>query len=74
MANIWEVNPTDISVNDPTIAKALTNVDANNKPVLQPMWQFEQALKQDDRYFKTNQAHQDMTGLAAQIARDFGKA
>jgi len=47
--------------------------DAQNNPVAKPVWAFERELKQDDRYFKTNTAVQDMTGLASEIARQFGK-
>jgi hypothetical protein len=74
MARILELSPTDVNLNDPTIAQALSGFDAQNKPVAKPVWAFERELKTDDRYFKTNKAHQDMTGLATEIARQFGKA
>lgn len=74
MARILELSPTDINLNDPTISQALQGFDAQNKPVAKPVWAFERELKTDDRYFKTNKAHQDMTGLATEIARQFGKA
>jgi hypothetical protein len=73
MARILELSPTDINLDDPTIAQALQGFDAQNKPVAKPVWAFERELKQDDRYFKTNRAVQDMTGLASEIARQFGK-
>jgi hypothetical protein len=73
MARILELSPTDIDLNDSTIQKALVGFDAQNKPVAKPTWEFERELKQDDRYFKTNTAVRDMTGLASEIARQFGK-
>jgi hypothetical protein len=73
MARILQLSPTDIDLTDPTIAQALMGFDAQNKPVAKPVWAFERELKQDDRYFKTNTAVQDMTGLASEIARQFGK-
>ena len=73
MARILELSPADINLNDPTIQKALVGFDAQNKPVAKPTWAFERELKQDDRYFKTNKANQDMTSLATTIARQFGK-
>jgi hypothetical protein len=73
MARILELSPTDIDLNDETIQKALVGFDAQNKPVAKPTWAFERELKQDDRYFRTNKAVQDMTGLASEIARQFGK-
>jgi len=73
MARILELPSTDIDLNDPTISQALQGFDAQNKPVAKPVWEFERELKQDDRYFKTNTAVRDMTGLASEIARQFGK-
>lgn len=73
MARILELPSTDIDLNDPTISRALQSFDAQNKPVAKPVWEFERELKQDDRYFKTNTAVRDMTGLATEIARQFGK-
>jgi hypothetical protein len=73
MARILEIPSTDIDLNDPTISQALTGFDAQNKPVAKPVWAFERELKTDDRYFKTNTAVRDMTGLASEIARQFGK-
>lgn len=74
MARILELSPTDITLDDPTINQALINYDAQNNPTAKPVWAFERELKQDDRYFKTNQSAQDMTGLAAEISRAFGRA
>lgn len=73
MGKILELNPADIKLDDPTIQRALVNYDESNKPMAKPTWQFERELKQDDRYFKTNQANQDFTSLATDIARQFGK-
>lgn len=73
MATTFEVDPTSASLDDPLMQKALTNLNQGNEPSLKPLWQFERELKQDDRYFKTNKANQEMTGLATEIARQFGK-
>jgi hypothetical protein len=74
MATTFEIDPTSANLEDPLMQKALTNLSQGNEPSLKPLWQFQQELKQDNRYFKTNKAHQDMTGLATEIARQFGKA
>jgi hypothetical protein len=73
MARILKLPSTDIDLNDPTISQALQGFDAQNKPVAKPVWAFERDLKTDDRYFKTDTAIQEMTGLASEIARQFGK-
>ena len=74
MATTFETNPNAIKLDDPTLQKALTNLNKDSQPELKPLWQFSRELKQDDRYFKTNQAHQDMEGMATEIARQFGRA
>lgn len=74
MATTFETDPNAIKLDDPTLQKALTNLNKDSQPELKPLWQFSRELKQDDRYFKTNQAHQDMEGMATEIARQFGRA
>jgi len=74
MASIFEVPSSSIDLTDGTINRALTNLDPSGKPQAQPLWQFEQGLKQDNRYFKTNQAKQSFLDLANNIATTFGKA
>lgn len=73
MSNILEIPASSISLTDPTINKALTYVDKNNQQTMQPFWEFEQNLKQDDRYFKTSQAKQDFLSLAGSIGNSFGR-
>jgi hypothetical protein len=74
MSTILELPAGSINLNDPTINKALTNVDpATNKPALKPTWEFEQELRKDNRYFQTSQAHQQFADLASGIANMFGK-
>jgi hypothetical protein len=74
MASTFELDPSEVNLQDPLMQKAFTNIGQDGKPSLKPLWQFQQELKQDNRYFKTNKAHQDMTGLATEIARQFGRA
>lgn len=59
-------------LNDNLVQQALSGVDANGKPSYMPLWQFEEKLKQDDRYFQTNKSHNDMASLAASIGQTFG--
>jgi hypothetical protein len=72
MAQTLELDPTSISLNDPTIQKALTTVNDNGQVSYKPLWQFERELKNDERYYQTNKSHNDMAGLAAAIAKNFG--
>lgn len=72
MANVLELNPAEISLNDPTIRKALTSIDDKGTPVAKPIWQFEQDLRNDSRWKFTNNAQQDLMGTAHKVLRDFG--
>lgn len=72
MASILELNPNDITLNDPTISKALTSINAEGKPTVMPLWQFEQQLKQDPRWRYTNNAQQELMGTGTAILRKFG--
>lgn len=72
MASILEIDPNAISLNDPTITKALTSVDPEGKPVVTPIWQFERELKQDPRWRYTKNAQEELIGTGMQVLRDFG--
>lgn len=74
MAQTLGLQDTDVDLNDPLMSRALKGVDASGKATAMPLYEFEKAVKLDDRYFKTTQAKQDMEGLASEIARQFGKA
>ena len=65
---------TDVKLDDPLLTRALKNSAPDGKPAAMPLYEFEKAVKSDDRYFKTNEAHQNMESLATEIARQFGKA
>jgi hypothetical protein len=73
LAQTFQLDPNQIDLKDPLLQKAFTNVNEKGEPVIPPLWQFEREAKKDDRYFKTDTAVQDMTGLASEIARQFGK-
>jgi hypothetical protein len=74
MASTFELDQNVLTLDDPIVQRALTGVNETGQPSLTPLWQFQRELKQDERYFKTNKANQQFTGLATEIARQFGKA
>ena len=60
---------------DPTVKKALqyqTPGTPQGDPSVMPMWQFEQSLKQDPRWMKTNNARDELGSAAYHILGDFG--
>lgn len=61
---------------DPSIKKALQyqdpNAATNGTPGIMPMWQYEQTLKQDPRWMKTNNARDELGSAAMRVLSDFG--
>lgn len=76
VAQILELPSTDIDLANRHVNKAMTSKTA---PGQQPgtqysLWQFENDLRSDPLWKKTNNARETMFGVAHQIARDFGFA
>ena len=58
---------------NPTIRKALgSSGDKDGKPGSTPLWQFEQELRQDPRYMKTQKAQDSTMAVGHQVLRDMG--
>lgn len=72
MASILELDPNAVSLNDPTITKALTGVNEQGAPTVMPLWQFERDLKKDDRWRYTKNAQDELIGTGMQVLRDLG--
>jgi hypothetical protein len=59
----------------PEINKALTSLDPKTQqPTQKPLWQFENEVRQDPRWLKTNNARESMNGVASKVLKDFGFA
>jgi hypothetical protein len=72
MSRLLEVSPDNIDLNDHTINKALTSLNADSKPELQPIWQFETSLRKDPRWASTQNARNTVDSVARSILSDFG--
>jgi hypothetical protein len=73
MANILEVNGSALNAFDPTIKKALTYKDpTTGQSGAQPLWQFENTLRQDPRWLQTNNARDSMMTVAHGVLQQFG--
>lgn len=73
MANILEVNPQTLSLFDPTIKSALNYKDpTTGDPGSQPLWQFENTLRQDPRWLQTQNAQDSVMATAHKVLTDFG--
>jgi hypothetical protein len=71
-AQTLEVNPNSISLKDPLIQSALAGKDAEGRPSTKTVWQFEQDLRNDPRYMKTQQAQDKVFAVGHQVLKDFG--
>lgn len=73
MAQILELNPESIDVFDKKIQSALTRHDPNTgKPTTTPIWQFEQELRNDPRWLKTNNAQEALMSVGHSLLTQFG--
>lgn len=68
MADILEINPEAITLDDPYISRAIMGVDGQ----AMPLWDFEQQLRKDPRWLNTNRAQNDVTGIASAVMQMFG--
>jgi hypothetical protein len=72
MAQTLELDPSSIDLSDPYVQRALTARDAKGQPTAQPLWAFQDALRQDSRYDHTTQAVNDAYSMINQIGKDWG--
>jgi hypothetical protein len=75
-ATLLELPETDMDLFNQHIAKAMTaKVKAGQESGSQmPLWQFENEVRADPLWRKTNNARESMMTVARQVAKDFGLA
>lgn len=71
-AKILEKNPADIDLFDNDVRKALSGKDAAGKPSTMSLWQFEQSLRKNPEWNKTQNAQDSMMSTARKVLQDFG--
>lgn len=73
MGRILEVNSAELDLYDPTIRKALTSINGESgKAESKPLWQFEEELRKDPRWLKTNNARESINGVAHDVLKSWG--
>lgn len=73
MANLLELNPEAITLQDPTIKSALAGKDAGvGGPVLRTLYDFENDLRQDKRWLKTKNAQDSAMSTVNRVLTDMG--
>jgi hypothetical protein len=69
---ILEVGPGQTNLFDPTMLKALQYKDPTGQNATMPLWQFDQSLRNDPRWMKTQNAQDTTMATAHGILQDFG--
>ena len=69
---LLEQNPENVNLDNPLIQRALQSKDANGKPSTQTLYDFENTLRNDPRWAKTNNARDTMSSAAHSILSDLG--
>jgi hypothetical protein len=66
MANVLELNPDEIDLNDPSLGIAINDKGDMN------ISEFKRALRKDSRWQYTDQAKEEVSSIALKVLRDFG--
>ncbi|KJK11411.1 hypothetical protein, partial [Pseudomonas sp. 2(2015)] len=67
-----EVNGENISLDDPLIQRALQSKDSKGRPTTQTVYDFENTLRKDPRWAKTDNARDQMSSVASSVLKTFG--
>lgn len=73
MSQILEINPGVVNLFDPTISNALSYRDPSGSGASKPLWQFQNDLRQDDRWKKTQNAQDTAMSVTKSILQTFGE-
>jgi len=74
MAKELEISPASIALTDNKINQALTNTDKNGMPAPKQLWQFQQDLRSDPRWDKTQGAQDATMTTARSVLSQMGLA
>lgn len=73
MAKVLELNPGAINIFDNKIQAALTRHDPESgKPTTKPIWEFENELRSDPRWNKTQNAQESLMSVGHSLLSQFG--
>lgn len=76
VSDLLELPATDVDVFNRHVQHAMTTKTTPSKEggSQMPLWQFENEVRADPLWLKTNNARESMMGVAHQVAKDFGLA
>ena len=71
-AKVLEVNPDAVNLDDRLIKQALQGKDDKGQPAVQSLWQFEDTLRNDSRWSRTQNARDNAAATAHGVLQSFG--
>ena len=72
MAQEFEIDPNNITLNDPYIRQALTGIDQQGNPSATTLWDFQKKLRNDPRWLNTSKAQNEITSVTGRVMQMFG--
>jgi len=72
MAQTLELPEDAIDLDDPSLRSALSATGPDGKPSYQPLWAFQDQLKKDPRWQKTDNAWQEVGGQVDSVMSEMG--
>lgn len=72
MAQEFEIDPNQITLNDPYIRQALTAIDEGGNPAMTTLWDFQKKLRNDPRWMNTAKAQNEITSVTGRVMQMFG--
>lgn len=72
MADLLELNPADVDLQNDLIQKALKVQTPDGEPAAMDLYSFEKEVRADQRWQYTKNARQEVTGVTERLLRNFG--
>lgn len=72
MADMLELNPNEVSLNDGLVQQALKQTTQDGKPAAMDLYSFEKKLRGDRRWQYTRNAHEEVSNLTSGLLKSFG--
>lgn len=71
-AALLELEPDQVGLDDPLVKMGLQSTGGDGKPRIMPLYEFEQQVRNDPRWQKTDNAYQTYTRVGSDLLRMFG--
>jgi hypothetical protein len=72
MATLLEIEPDDISFDDPLLQRGLQGVGPDGKPSVVPLYDFQRQVREDPRWQYTDNAYATYTDVGTKLLQMFG--